>query len=519
MIQSLGDLVRRNARYFPDDIATVFAGRRATQAEHLRRAERFGAALLVAGCQRQDRVAILSLNSDLYLEAMAGCWLTGLVVSTVNFRLAAAEFAYILNDTQPHVLLFEKAYAAAIASIRDQIPVKHFICLDEDGPDWAQGLEDFLATGDTPLPATEVLPHELATLIYTSGTTGRPKGVMRSHLAELTLGQQMAMMFDIRTGGRTLLVMPLFHAGAQSFTYAQMWRCGTLHIHRSFDPGAVLDAVERERLTHLHFVPQMLQAVLDAGEGRSVDASSVETIAYAAAPMTPALLRRALARFGPVFVNGWGMSEGNGTFLAKHKHHLEGPGAALLASIGQPNALADIRIVGDDGGDCEPGQTGEMWLRSGSVMSGYWNNSAATIEALRDGWLRTGDLGYADAAGHIFLVDRKKDMIISGGENIYSQEVERAIAENTDVAAVAVIGVPDDKWGETVMAVIVPKAGCQPTDQSIVSHCVKLIASYKKPRHVVFVADLPLLQSGKVDKITLRKAYANPEYLKHGAPA
>ena len=523
MIQSLGNLIQRNARYFPDDIATVYGARRTTQARHLRRAQRFGAALLAAGCLRQDRVALLGQNSDLYLEAMAGCWLTGLIVSTINFRLAADEFTYILNDTQPHILLFEKAYAPAIASIRDRITLTRFVCLDAeaagDTPDWAQDLDSFLESGVHPLPEINVQPHELATLIYTSGTTGRPKGVMRSHLAELTLGQQMAMMFDIRTGGRTLVVMPLFHAGAQSFTYAQMWRCGTLFIHRRFDPEAVLDAVETERLTHLHFVPQMLQSVLDSAEGRTIDSSCVETIAYAAAPMSPALLRRALARFGPVFVNGWGMSEGNGTYLAKHKHHVEGAGSELLASIGQPNALAQIRLVADDGHDCEPGMTGELWLRSDSVMTGYWNNSPATIEALRDGWLRTGDLGYADAAGHIFLVDRKKDMIISGGENIYSHEVERAIAENPDIASVAVIGVPDDKWGETVMAVVVAKAGAQPTTQSVIDHCAGLIAGYKKPRHVVFVDAFPLLQSGKIDKISLRKSYTNPEFLNQKAPA
>ncbi len=511
MIQSLGDLVRRNGRLFPDDIGTVHAGRSRTNADILRRAERLGAALLAAGCRRQDRVALLGMNSDSYLEAMAACWLTGLIVSTVNFRLAAPEVRYVLNDTRPTVLLFEAAYAPLVESIRGDLDVAAYVCLDGPAGDWATPCEAFV--GAMPdalpngLPDPGVLPHELATILYTSGTTGRPKGVMRSHRAELTLGEQMAMMFDVRTGGRSLVVMPLFHAGAQSSAYAQLWRCGTLFIHRSFDPAAVLDTVERERITNLHFVPQMLQALLDAAEGRTVDTSSVETIAYAAAPMSPPLLRRALARFGPVFVNGWGMSEGNGTALPKHKHKPDGPEARLLASIGQPNAKAELRIVGDDGADCAPGTPGELWLRSASVMDGYWNNSVATIEALRDGWLRTGDVGYADAAGNVFLVDRKKDMIISGGENIYSQEVERAVAEHPDVASVAVIGVPDERWGETVMAVIVPRAGSHPAAEAVIAHCATLIASYKKPRHVVFVDSLPLLPSGEIDKIALRRRH------------
>jgi len=508
MIRSLGDLVRRNARFFPEDIFTVYEGRRTTNRAFLDSAERLGGALLGAGCRRQDRVALLAMNSDRYLVAMAACWLTGLVVSTVNFRLAAPEFRQILAETQPRILLFEAAYAEAVESIRGSLSIERYVCLDGCF-EWASSWDEF-AGAATAAPDCAVTPRDLATLIFTSGTTGRPKGVMRSHLAELTLGEQMAMMFDVRTGGRSLVVMPLFHAGAQSSTYAQLWRSGTVHIHRSFDPAAVLDTVERERITNLHFVPQMLQSVLDAAEGRTVDTSSVETIAYAAAPMSPPLLRRALARFGPVFVNGWGLSEGNGTSLPKHKHALEGGHAALLASIGQPNAKAELRIVGEEGGDCPPGQAGELWLRSDSLMDGYWNDSAATIEALRDGWLRTGDIGYADEAGNVFLVDRKKDMIISGGENIYSQEVERAVAEHPDVASVAVIGVPDPKWGETVMAVVVPKAGSAPTADAIVAHTVTLIASYKKPRHIVFVEALPLLQSGKIDKISLRKQFGAP---------
>ena len=506
MIQSLGDLVRRNARFFPEDIFTVFNGARTTNKEFLDRAERLGAALLAAGCRRQDRVALLGMNSVRYIEAMAACWLTGLVVSTVNFRLSSTEFRHILDDTRPRILLFEAAYAEAIGAIRDTLSIERYVCIDgqcEGALSW----EEFVGSATEFVPNPRVLSSELAALIYTSGTTGRPKGVMRSHLAELTLGEQIAMMFDVRTGGRSLVVMPLFHAGAQSSLYAQLWRCGTVYLHRGFDPALILDMVERERITNLHFVPQMLQAVLDAAEGRPVDTSSVETIAYAAAPMSPPLLRRALARFGSVFVNGWGLSEGNGTSLPKHKHRLSGPDAGLLASIGQPNAKADLRIVVEDGRDCPPGQAGELWLRSDSVMSGYWNDSAATVEALRDGWLRTGDIGYADLAGNVFLVDRKKDMIISGGENIYSQEVERALAEHPDIASVAVIGVPDEKWGEAVMAVVVPRAGTRPSEDSIVAHCVSMIASYKKPRRIAFVDVLPLLQSGKIDKISLRKQF------------
>jgi len=280
-----------------------------------------------------------------------------------------------------------------------------------------------------------------------------------------------------------------------------------VHIHRKFDAAELLRAFQDQRISHLHLVPLMVEALVEMPEFDSYDLSSIETILYAAAPMPAPVLRRALTKLGPVFVNSWGMTEGSGTALTKHMHEPDGPEAALLGSIGQPYTNAEIRIVDDHGYDCAAGAPGELWLRSAAMASGYWNNSAATIESFRDGWLRTGDIGYADAAGRIFLVDRRKDMIISGGENIYSQEVERAIAEHPAVAGVAVIGVPDAKWGEAVMAVVIARPGETVTADDIVRHCASRIASYKKPRHVAFVDNFPTLPSGKVNKMRLRELY------------
>jgi acyl-CoA synthetase (AMP-forming)/AMP-acid ligase II len=330
---------------------------------------------------------------------------------------------------------------------------------------------------------------------------------MRSHACELALAETMSAAMDVRPRGRLLEVMPFFHAGAQSSMLGQLWRGGEIHIHRKFDAADVLRAVQAERITHLHLVPLMVEALVELPQFDEYDLSSIETVLYAAAPMPAPVLRRALGKLGPVFVNSWGMTEGSGSALPKHMHKADGPEAALLGSIGQPYANAEIRIVDDSGRDCPTDTPGELWLRSAAMASGYWNNSAATIESFRDGWLRTGDIGYADAAGRIFLVDRKKDMIISGGENIYSQEVERAIAEHPAVAGVAVIGVPDRKWGEAVKAFVIRRPGDAVTEDDIIRHCAGRIAGYKKPRSVEFVAEFPTLPSGKVNKMRLRELY------------
>jgi len=452
---------------------------------------------------------VLAMNCTEYAEAFSAAWLSGYILNTVNFRLAPPEIAWVLGDTAPRALVFEAQYAEVVAGLKDALPsIEIFVCIG-DAPDWAVGYEAFLATGDPAGAPLESRPEDIAHIIYTSGTTGRPKGVMRSHRAELAMGECVCLAMDVRPRGRMLEVMPMFHAGAQSSMLAQMWRGGEIHIHRAFDPDAVLKAIETEKITHLHLVPLMVQALVDHPGFDDHDVSSVETILYAAAPMPVPVLRRALARFGPVFVNAWGQTEGTGTALPKHLHAVDGPMVELLGSIGNAYPLTQVRIVGDDGRDCAVGEVGELWIRGEAVMSGYWNNTAATLEAFHDGWLKTGDMGRFDACERVFLVDRKKDMIISGGENIYSQEVERAIAEHPAVAQVAVIGAPDEKWGEAVVAAVILQPGAQASAADLITHTASLIASYKKPKQVLFLDAFPTLPSGKVNKVALRAIHAS----------
>ena len=508
-MKTLADLITRAARFTPEDIALVDGERRFTHRQHFDRANRLASALSKAGCGHQDRVAVLAMNCAEYAECFSAAWLAGYILSTVNFRLAPPEMAWVMGDTAPTALIFETQYAEVVAGLKDQLPsIQVFVCIGE-APDWAFEYEAFLATGHEGGAPTRAAPDDIAHIIYTSGTTGRPKGVMRSHRGELAVGECMCLTMDIRPRGRMLEVMPMFHAGAQSSILGQMWRGGEIHIHRSFDPEAVLKAIENQRITHLHLVPLMVQALVDHPDFDRYDLSSVETILYAAAPMPVPVLRRALARFGPVFVNSWGQTEGTGTALPKHLHAVEGPMVELLGSIGNAYPLTEIRIVNDEGQDCAVGEVGELWVRGAPVMVGYWNNTAATIEALRDGWLRTGDMGRFDDCERIFLVDRKKDMIISGGENIYSQEVERAVAEHPSVAQVAVIGAPDEKWGEKVVACVILHPGAPGDAAEIIAHTAGLIASYKKPKSILFLEAFPALPSGKVNKVELRALYAS----------
>ena len=508
-MKTLAQLVARNARLFPDDRFLVEGDHVQTNRRHLERAKKLASALHHAGCRRQDRVAILSMNSTEYVETFSAAWLAGFILSTVNFRLAPPEIRFVLSDTGPRVLIFEAQYTDAIASLRSKLPgIETYVAIG-DAPPWATSYEAFLAEGAADGPPIAAKPGDIAHIIYTSGTTGRPKGVMRSHACELALAETMSAVMDMRPRGRLLEVMPFFHAGAQSSMLGQLWRGGEVHIHRKFDAAEVLRAVQEQRISHLHLVPLMVEALVELPEFDSFDLSSIETILYAAAPMPAPVLRRALGKLGPVFVNSWGMTEGSGTALPKHMHEPDGPEAALLGSIGQPYTNAEIRIIDERERDCPVGTPGELWMRSAAMASGYWNNSAATIESFRDGWLRTGDIGYADAAGRIFLVDRKKDMIISGGENIYSQEVERAIAEHPAISGVAVIGVPDAKWGEAVKAIVIMRPGEIVAADDIIRHCATRIAGYKKPRSIAFVEEFPTLPSGKINKMRLRELYGS----------
>jgi len=307
-------------------------------------------------------------------------------------------------------------------------------------------------------------------------------------------------------------MMPMFHVGAKDMSLGQNWRAGTNYLHREFDPELILRTIQDERITITHMAPTMIQMLLDHPRIDDFDLSSLRMIVYSAAAMPTALLRRGLEKLGPVFLQMYGQTEGSGTILPIEAHNPDGDERDLrrLQSIGIPFPGMLIRVADDAGEDCPTGEAGEILIRGPIMMKGYWNNSHATIETLRGGWLHTGDVGKFDEDGYLYLVDRKKDMIVSGGENIYSREVEEALYQHEAIANAAVIGVPDEKWGEAVRAVVQLRSGASATAADIIAHCRTLIAGYKCPKTIVFTDDIPKLPSGKINKIEIRRDHGKP---------
>jgi acyl-CoA synthetase (AMP-forming)/AMP-acid ligase II len=525
---TLGDIVRDNAVRFSGLPAYVTPARTVTHGQLLERGTAIAAALADVGLRRQDRIAVYGRNSSAFGEVLAAGQLSGLVVATVNWRLATPEVGRILADAGPRVLLADAEYLPAVAELRPALPgVELVVSLDgksEGAPDPDGGtdtvpfedvvtLEDLVASGaDAGLPF-EARPDDIACLIYTSGTTGRPKGCI--------LGQRemrccaFTMNAEMRTGcaDRVLLTMPLFHIGAMAIGLGLHARGGTAVLHRAFDPAAVLAAVAAERITVLHLAPTMLQALLraaDADRQALGGLAGVRTVVYSAAPITSRTLNAALAAMPDTgFLNLYGQTEVITSGLPRELH--SGTGALRerrLASVGHPFPDTEIRIVDDARRICPPGHPGEVIVRSRAMFRGYWNDSAVTATTIRDGWCHTGDIGVVDPDGLLHLVDRKKDVIISGGESIYSVEVEEAVASHPAVAECAVVGVPDAEWGEAVCAVVVPGGPAPPTVHELREHVAARLARYKAPRQVVTVDELPKLPTGKIDKKLLRTRFA-----------
>jgi len=514
----VGDIIPRNAWLRADATAIVADGTASSFAGYAERCYRLANALIGRGVGRQERVAMVARNCPEYLEVFGAGEVAGIVVNTVNFRLAGPELESVLGDADPAVVVFQAQYADAVGALRDKLAgVRAFVQIG-DRPavappvaPWCEAYEAFVAAGAPTRPDQRPEPDDTAYLIYTSGTTGRPKGAMLGQRAQWLTGLMLGYDFGLAPDDRWLCVMPLFHVGAKYWQLAVGMAGASLHLHRRFDARAVVETIERERITITHLAPTMLRAILDLPDLAQRDLTSLHTVSYGTAPMPEPLLRRALAAMGPIFVQRYGSTEAAAvTALEKTDHVLDGTPeqSRLLTSAGQPNLMTELRIVRADGAECEPGEAGELLIKNPDlVMQGYWRNEDATAAAMQGGWFHTGDVGTLDARGYLTIVDRIKDMIISGGENIYPREVEDALARHAAVAGVAVIGIPDDTWGESVLAFVVKRDGEEAGEAELIEHCRTRIASYKKPSRIAFLDALPYLASGKVDKVRLREPY------------
>ena len=515
-MRTVRELIERNARYFPKREAFVCGDRRLTHGGLAQRALRLASGLYQLGLRRQDRLALLAMNSLEFYETYAAAEVAGYVAAPINYRLAPAEIAYMLRDSGAKILIFEAQYAAAVATLRPQLrEVQHYICIDSGCIDpgaasaleWALGFEEVVARGSADGPPISPQPDDYVYLWYTSGTTGKPKGVAWRQWKACESARAGALVTEISGDSRVLQVTPAFHIGGKGYVNSASWMGGCTVLHRAFDAADMLATIDRERITMTFMVAAMLQAVLAVPDLASYDLSSMRMIVTAAAPIPVPLLRRGIELLGPVFSIQYGCTEVGGiSVMPRWEVNPNGTETDIrrLGSVGHVPAEVDLRLEDEQGRPCPAGVPGEVVMRSLPTFDGYWNNTPATLEALRDGWYHTGDIGVLDDEGYLFLVDRKKDMIISGGENIYSREVEEALASHSDVLDAAVIGVPHPKWVEAVKAIVVIRDGASVTEADLIAHCKTRIASYKCPKSVAFMPSLPRLATGKIDKPALR---------------
>ncbi|SMG00215.1 class I adenylate-forming enzyme family protein [Burkholderia singularis] len=507
----LTQALHRALQQHSDDEATCFAARRQTYRQLYERVAHLAGVLYALGVRSGERVGLLALNSDCYFELLLAIWWAGGVVNPVNTRWSVAEIVDSLDDCDTRVLFIDDAFTPSCATIRGTssalCTLVHFG--EQSVPEGALRLDDLLLDAR---PMADALRNggDLAGVFYTGGTTGRPKGVMLSHEALVTnsLISLLAVPF---TGGESLLhSAPLFHLAGLSFALRGLMNACRQVFLPTFTPDGVLQAVKTQRVSHLMLVPTMLQMLVDHPGIHAADLASVRWVGYGASPISEALLDRAFALLPEAeFVQGYGMTELSAgvSYLTSTYHTPEGRKLGKLTTAGRALAGVDVRIVDAHGRDVPRGQVGEVVVRSPCVMQGYWNQAGLTTEVLRAGWLHTGDAARMDEQGFITIVDRLKDMIVSGGENVYCAEVENALAGHCAVAAVAVIGVPSVEWGEAVHAVVVRNKDAWVEAAELQAHCRSVIAGYKCPRSIEFVDALPVSGAGKVMKHTLREPY------------
>lgn len=509
--QSLADIPRRYSVTSPSRIALQYESRRTTYAQWDLICNRVANALKEANEPDGGRVGYLGKNSDAFFHILFGCAKIGAVLVPINWRLALPEICFILKDANCRLLLIGSEFVSHVDTIRRECPsLQTIVGVDVVAPG-VPTLQDWLAGQSELDPMRAVATDDVVLQLYTSGTTGLPKGAQLTHrnLLFSTKLSQTALLGAWREDDICVLPLPSFHAGGVVFGLNAPCAGGTLVVVREAQPVLIIEAFRTApgRVTRLGLVPAVIKAFLDHPEFPKVDFSNLRTLTYGGSPIAPDVLQSAIEAIGPVLLQLFGMTETAtvGTALLPADHDPQN--VIRLKSCGRPLPGVDIRIVNADGHPLDVGQSGEVLIRCEAVMAGYWNQSEASGSVLEAGWYYTGDIGYFDPDGYLYIQDRLKDVIISGGENVYPAEVERVLIEHPAVADVAIFGVPDEKWGETVKAAVVLSAGHNTSQDELIAFTQLRLGRFKCPRSVDFIGELPRNASGKVLKRVLREPY------------
>ena len=503
----------------PEKEAIVFESKRYTFAQLADRTNRLGNALIGLGLKKGERIASLMVNCNHCIETYFSVAKMGGVYVPLNFRAKGNELTYMLNTAEASAVVVGERYLELVESIKPNLTtVKHFISVDKAH----QGMlfyNDMLKSGSPDDIFTEIGDDDLTILMYTAGTTGFPKGVMLTHKSFSIYVLDNVTPPDTDTIEKNILTVPLYHVAGIQAMMAAIYGGRTLVIERQFDPAEWMDLVQKEKVGRAMMVPTMLKQLIDNPDFKKHDLSSLKVITYGAAPMPLEVIKKAIGLMPKVsFINAFGQTETASTItsLSPEDHVITGATEEererklkRLSSIGKPMADIEMKVIDESGKEVPTGQIGEIVARGPRVMTGYWKDEEKTKKTIdKDGWVHTGDMGYKDEAGYYFLAGRATDLIIRGGENISPEEVENIIFAHPKIDDVAVIGVPDDEWGEVPKAICVLKKGCEDcTPEEIMEHCRQNLASYKRPRSVIFIKELPRVSMGKVQKKVLREQY------------
>ena len=491
----------------PGAIAVSFGATQRTWGQLADRVRRIAAGLRAAGLVPGDRIAVLDLNHPSCLELTLACAQIGAANAVVNFRLAPPEIVYVINDARARLLFVGPEFAGAVDKLRDQLPgierVIHIGGADDEFEAW-------LAAQAPDAQAYPAAPGDCFVQLYTSGTTGFPKGAMLTHRGMLAHARNVSATQDFGPGARVQVAMPLFHVGGTSYALIAISAGARIFMMRLPDPAAALAMLEAEKITHTFYVPALMASMNQVPGAADRDYSSLKALSYGASPMPLPVMRASLKLFPGVMQQVYGMTEQCGVVsLLGPADHVDPAAAHRLVSAGKAIAGVEIQIRDPATGEAvATGEPGEIWVRSEQIMGGYWGKPEATAATITpDGWLRSGDGGHLDADGYLYVTDRIKDMIISGGENIYPAEIERVLAEHPALQDVAVIGVPDERWGEVPKAVVVAKPDTTVDTEQLLAWCRERLASFKCPKTIDVVAELPRNPTGKILKKDLRKPF------------